>query len=290
MVLSGSTGQFGARSATFKFAAGGKLARAELTGEPNGDVELKLRAQEHTRAGSAARAPLGVGPLAPDLRGGHAGRHDRAGAVRDPGSGLRAGSGLALERQRRREVPYGSLVAAGTAHARWRTSELWAPQIDLRYALDTQRGNALSVGTHGVTTASLALPQGEPLELRADEGLEARSTGGRLTFPLSRVVRLERKGEEAFQAAPWSATFRPATHSFTAEGDVSFEDASSEATAERIVSSSPTERSFYGPCAPPRAGRASIARTGDSQASAQAVEIHIHGGPDGGAGLGDRRA
>jgi hypothetical protein len=275
--LGSSLGRFGAQSAEFRFAPDGRVLGAELAGTPNGVIELGQRLPEaaHELAGAHARI-RGAGPLSLDFRSGTQVKLYGPARLEIPEQSFVLDAQTLLTGNIDAGHRTGSFLADGEARAAWRTSEVRAPRLDLRYALGTERGDAVGAITTGHTTATLSMPSGEPIEVVAQNGLEARSIAGRLTIPLARAVDLERKGGGAFHASAQTVRdFDPLAQSFSAEGDVRFDGDEGRGQAERVVATGPDAHDFFGSARAPAHWEVVDRQSGQLLATAQAVEIHV---------------
>jgi hypothetical protein len=275
--LSSALGHFAAQSAEFHFAPDGRVLDAELKGEPNGEVAFGERLPAPARELVGARAHIrGAGPLQLDFRAGTQLKLGGPAHLEIPEQGFALDAEGLLSGDLDANQQTGTLLAEGGAHAVWHASELSAPRLDVPFALGTERGDVVGAIATGHTHASLAPESGEPIELDAEDGLEARSIAGKLTIPLARGVQLERKGPESFHArAQTVRDFDHLAQSFTAEGDVRFDNREGRGLAERVVATGPDAHDFFGSARTPARWEVVDPRAGQLLATAQAVEIHV---------------
>ena len=269
--LLGPWGNFGSQSAEFHFAPDGAVLDAQLTGAPTGEVDIGGRIPEARRA-----KVHGAGPLALDFRTGTNVKLGGPAELEIPEQDFKLDAATLLTGNVDASQKTGTFLAEGDARAKWHASEVKAPRLDVRYAIGTERGDVVGVITSGHTTGTLSMESGEPIDLLAEDGLEARSIDKKLTIPLARGVTIERKQEGAFKAS--AATVRDFDHraqSFSAEGDVRFENQKGRGHAERVVALSQDEHDFFGSARAPAHWDALDPHSGELRATAEAVEIHV---------------
>ena len=275
--LGSSVGQFTAHSAEFRFAPDGRVLETVLTGTPDGVIELGARLPKPARELAGGRAHLsGEGPLTLDLRTGTSVKFAGPARLEIPEQEFTLDAKTLLTGNLDSSQQTGSFLAEGDARAAWHGSEVRAPRLDVRYALGTGRGDVVGAVTTGHTTATLVIPNGEPIEVVAENGLEARSIAGALTIPLARGVDLVRKGKEAFHASAQAVRdFNPAAQTFSAEGDVRFDGRGGRGHAERIVALGPDAHDFFGTARAPAHWEVLEPVSERVFATAEAVEIHV---------------
>jgi len=269
--LIGPFGNFDARSAEFHFAPDGGVLDARLSGEPTGEIDLGNRIPEAKRA-----RVRGAGPLELDFRSGTQVKLQGPAHLEIPDQEFALDAATLLTGNVDANLKTGTFLAEGEAHAAWHTSEVRAPRLDLRYALGTERGDFVGATTTGHTTARLTMPTGEPIDIVAENGLEARSIAGQLTIPLARGVDIKREGAESFHASAQSVRdFDHLAQTFTAEGDVRFDGREGRGHAERVLALGPESHDFFGAARAPAGWEAVDPKSGQLLATAQAVEIHV---------------
>jgi len=275
--LVSSMGRFGAQSAEFQFAPDGRVLETKLTGEPNGVLELGQRLPQAAQELGGGKVHIrGAGPLTLDSRTGTRVELVGPAKLEIPEQSFELDAQSKITGDLAVNEQTGSFVAEGDVRAAWRTSEVHAPRLDLRYALGTPLGTVVGAVTTGHTTARLSMPAGEPIDIVAQNGLEARSVAGQLTIPLARGVDLRRVGEGAFHASAQSVRdFDHLAQTFTAEGDVRFDGPQGSGHAERVLALGPEAHDFFGAARAPAGWEAVDPKTGQVLATAQAVEIHV---------------
>ncbi|MBK7878763.1 MAG: hypothetical protein IPJ77_24150 [Planctomycetes bacterium] len=283
VVLESSGDVFRSEAATFAFDATGKLERAELNGSPHGTVMLGKYLSKDPAPGELerklqdAKAELaGQGPLvvtfgnetALDLAG--------PGTLAVPAMEFELRAGERLTGSVRKDRRGGALVARGGVNVQYTDAALATAALDLRLELPTPGKEAIIATTTGTTTITGTPPGKGKLTLVADEGLEARTSQGRVSIPIARRVTLHAEGDDGFDASAqrvndldWD------TKEFVAEGDVHFNGSAGDGNAERAVVHGRESIELYGTSADP--ARWILARRdtkkGPLTAEARALEI-----------------
>ncbi|MBK7642675.1 MAG: hypothetical protein IPJ19_06425 [Planctomycetes bacterium] len=275
--LGSADGTFHSREAGFDFGPNGRLLESTLSGDPAGEIALDGHLPESAPELAGARAKIsGAGPLTLDVRNGTNVKLEGPARLEIESQSFVLEARKLLSGNVDAGKKTGTFEADEQAVATWHESEIHAPRLDLRYALGTERGDVVGAISTGRTTGKLAMRAGEPIELVAQDGLEARSTDRKLTIPLARGVDLTRKGTDGFHASAKSVRdFDHDAQTFSAEGDVGFENARGKGHAERVIARGPEQHDLFGSARSPARWEAIEAPSGRLLATAQAVEIHV---------------
>ncbi|MBI5363523.1 MAG: hypothetical protein HZA53_10125 [Planctomycetes bacterium] len=287
VVLESSGDVFRGDAATFHFDGAGQLTNAEISGSPSGEIVLgkylgaRPAPGELERKLQDAKARLsGTGPLVVTFAGDTGLELAGPGvlAVEEMQFVLRAGG--QLKGSVRKDKKGGALDALGGVAVEYVDTRLTTEKLHLGLELLEPGKEAVVATTSGATTIT-GTPSGKgKVTLVADEGLEARTSQGRLSIPIARRVTLKAEGPDGFDASAnrvndldWD------TKEFVAEGAVHFNGAQGDGNAERAVVHGKDSVELYG--VPGDPARWVLARRetkkGPFTAEARALEITAKG-------------
>ncbi len=249
--------EFRARTAQFEFSDRGLLSKATLTGDPTGDVGIgRFLAAERPDLADGRAAIEGAGPLVVRITDGTDLELTGPATVKVPAAGLEVSATQRIDGRvrataerdpgdprvgpdARKELRGGELHAQGDVVVVYEGRTLRSPSLDLFWSL--QPGNELSVDavSSGATSMRGTTPEGRAVALDASGGLEARWNGAKLTIPAAQGVHFSVGDEGAADRVDASAQRVLAldwdARTFTAEGDVTFEDVDGDGDAARVV-------------------------------------------------------
>lgn len=249
LVREGDT--FRARTAVFEFGERGVLSGATLEGEPTGDVGIgRFVAVERPELTSGRARIAGAGPLVVRVDDGIVLELTGPASVTVPEANLTVDAQQRIDGKVRADRRGGELHATGDVAVDYGGRTLGSPSLDLFWRLQGDGSLGVDAVSSGSTRMRGKTPEGRPVALDAEGGLEARWVGAKLLVPAAQGVaftvgaegapdRLEAHAQRV-TGLDWEA------RTFTAEGDVRFSGADGDGDAARVVVRSERDVELFG--------------------------------------------
>ncbi len=245
-------GKFFGDHADLELDEAGRPQRATLKGSPR--VELLLRDVDTASLPGGAEKPadlevrmIGAGPLDVFIAGNsHFDFHGPA-TLMLPALDMNLTAQEKLSGARLETSDFGRLDALGGVEARWGTSILTSNALTIDRKLTKDGQIAAGLTTTGLTLSSGTLEDGSTFDLSAQNGLEFVRLPNSFQVPLARDVDLLVRGPKALHVkAREVRDFDELSRTFSAFGDVFFENAKGKGRGQRVISRGVNSAELFG--------------------------------------------